>query len=127
MSETFMVPRVGERDRQWTRGAGGKSSAMPDNDPASLTGTGLVCDRGERRVFAGLDLTVASGEALAVVGPNGTGKSSLLRLLAGLLPPTAGTLAWNGNPVGDDPDAYRARLHYVGHLDAVKPALTAAE
>jgi heme exporter protein A len=100
---------------------------MPDNSAARLTGTGLVCDRGERRVFAGLDLTVAAGEALAVVGPNGTGKSSLLRLLAGLLPPAAGTLVWNGSPVSDEPEAHRARLHYVGHLDAVKPSLTAAE
>jgi heme exporter protein A len=100
---------------------------MPDSSAARLTGTGLVCDRGERRVFAGLDLAVAAGEALAVVGPNGTGKSSLLRLLAGLLPPAAGLLAWNGTPVTDDPDAHRARLHYVGHLDAVKPALSAAE
>jgi heme exporter protein A len=97
------------------------------DDTARLTATGLVCDRGERRVFAGVDLAVERGEALAVVGPNGTGKSSLLRLLAGLLPPAEGRIEWNGVPVADDPDVYRGRLHYVGHLDALKPGLTPAE
>jgi heme exporter protein A len=94
---------------------------------AELSATGLVCDRGERRVFAGIDLTVRRGEALAVVGRNGAGKSTLLRLLAGLLPAAAGTLSWAGRPVAEDPDAHRARLHYLGHQDALKPALTPAE
>jgi len=94
---------------------------------AQLAAAGLVCDRGERRVFAGVEFKVGRGEVLAVVGPNGTGKSSLLRLLAGLLPPSAGTVSWAGAPVADDPDAHRARLHYIGHADALKPALTVAE
>jgi heme exporter protein A len=97
------------------------------DDTAQLSATGLVCDRGERRVFAGVDLTVGRGEVLAVVGRNGAGKSTLLRLLAGLLTPTAGTVSWAGQPVTDDPDAHRARLHYLGHQDALKPALTPAE
>src|SRR5271170_184792 len=97
------------------------------DEPRHLTATGLVCDRGERRVFAGLDLAVERGAVLAVIGPNGAGKSSLLRLLAGLLPPSEGTIAWGGTSVAQDPDAHRARLHYIGHLDALKPALTAAE
>ena len=100
---------------------------MPEPDAARFTGTGLVCERGERRIFAGLDFALQPGEALALVGPNGAGKSSLLRLLAGLLPPAAGTLAWNGGAVAEDPEAHRARLHYLGHLDAVKPTLTPAE
>lgn len=89
--------------------------------------TGLVCERGERRIFAGLTFELAAGAALAVVGPNGAGKSSLLRLLAGLLPPAGGGLSWDGAAIHDDPEAHRARLHYVGHLDAVKPALTPGE
>ena len=70
---------------------------------------------------------MAAGGALVLLGPNGSGKSSLLRLVAGLLPPFAGRLDWDGAPVSADPDAHRARVHYVGHLDAVKPVLSAQE
>jgi heme exporter protein A len=94
---------------------------------AHLTAAGLTCDRGERRVFSHIGFEVNAGGALAVVGPNGAGKSSLLRLLAGLLPPAGGVIAWNGHPVSEEPDAHRARLHYVGHADALKPTLTPAE
>ena len=92
-----------------------------------LSGKGLACVRGERVVFADLAFSVGPGEALLLVGPNGSGKSSLLRLIAGLLPPAAGMLAWNGVRVSEDPDAHRARLHYVGHADAVKPVLSVRE
>ncbi len=78
-------------------------------------------------MFSGLDLTVASGEALALVGPNGSGKSTLLRALALLVRPAAGRLAWDGADVAADPDAHRERLHYLGHLDAIKPALLVSE
>ena len=83
--------------------------------------------RGGRLVFAGLGFRVDAGGALVLAGPNGSGKSSLLRLMAGLARPAAGFLAWNGKDVVDDPAAHRARVHYVGHMDAVKPALTVAE
>lgn len=94
---------------------------------ARLTAADLTCDRGERRVFSGVRFDISGGDALALVGPNGSGKSSLLRLIAGLLPAAAGTLAWNGVSVAEDPDAHRAHLHYLGHLDAIKPALTPVE
>ncbi len=87
----------------------------------------LACLRGERLVFKGVSFALAAGEALRLTGPNGSGKSSLLRLLAGLARPEAGTIAWNGAPVGDDPDAHRARLLFLGHQDAVKPWLTVRE
>tara|TARA_R110002124_G_scaffold93072_4_gene236410 strand:- start:2935 stop:3588 length:654 start_codon:yes stop_codon:yes gene_type:complete len=90
-------------------------------------GTSLDCLRSARPVFRGLAFQIESGGALVLTGPNGSGKSSLLRLMAGLLPPAAGTLAWNGAAVTEDPDAHRGRLRYLGHLDAVKPALTAWE
>lgn len=96
-------------------------------DSAQFVATDLACIRGERRVFSKVRFNIASGDALALVGPNGAGKSSLLRLLAGLLPASGGTLTWNGAPVADEPDAHRARLHYLGHLDAVKPGLTPLE
>lgn len=90
-------------------------------------GQDLTCVRGERIVFAGLGFTLGAGGALLLKGPNGSGKSSLLRLMAGLLRPASGALAWDGEAVWSDPDGHRGRLHYVGHLDAVKPAFTVAE
>ncbi len=90
-------------------------------------GRDLTCIRGERRVFAGLDFALPPGGALVLTGPNGSGKSSLLRLMAGLLRPARGKIAWDGRDVRRDPEAHRARLHYVGHLSAVKPVLTVAE
>jgi heme exporter protein A len=90
-------------------------------------GRDLTCIRGERCVFAELSFAVAAGGALVLTGPNGTGKSSLLRLMAGLLSPAQGTLLWDGAAVGEDPEAHRARLAYLGHLDAVKPVLTVGE
>lgn len=90
-------------------------------------GTSLDCVRSTRTVFRALAFSVSSGGALVLVGPNGSGKSSLLRVMAGLLPQAAGTLSWNGANLAEDPDAHRARLRYLGHLDAVKPALTVTE
>ena len=87
----------------------------------------MACIRGERPVFSGVSFRLERGGALALVGPNGAGKSSLLRILAGLLRRADGTLAWDGAPIDADWAAHRGRLHYVGHLDAVKPTLTAAE
>lgn len=100
---------------------------VPPQSSGRFTGRGLACVRGERIVFAGLDLALAPGEALLLLGPNGSGKSSLLRLLAGLLRPAAGTLAWDDGPVRDDPERHHARARYVGHTDAIKPVLTARE
>lgn len=94
---------------------------------STFEGHGLGCLRGGRLVFAGLSFTVPPGGALVLAGPNGSGKSSLLRLMAGLTPAAAGRLCWGGEAVADDPAAHRRRLHYVGHLDAIKPALSARE
>ena len=58
--------------------------------------SGVACLRGDRLLFEGLDLTLAAGEALVVTGPNGIGKSSLLRIAAGLLRPAAGSVARDG-------------------------------
>ena len=87
----------------------------------------MACIRGERPVFSGVSFRLERGGALALVGPNGAGKSSLLRILAGLLKPADGTLEWDGTPIDEDWAAHRSRLHYLGHLDAVKPTLTVGE
>ncbi|MBI3444440.1 MAG: heme ABC exporter ATP-binding protein CcmA [Magnetospirillum sp.] len=93
----------------------------------SFSAKDLACVRGGRVVFAGLGFSLSAGGALVLLGPNGSGKSSLLRVLAGLLKPAHGALAWNGQSVGDDPEAHAERTHYLGHHDAVKPVLSVAE
>lgn len=96
--------------------------------PASgLAARRLDCVRGERRVFSGVAFALPPGGALVLRGPNGSGKTSLLRIVAGFLEPAAGALLWDGRPFDDDARAGRARIAYVGHLDAVKRALTVAE
>jgi heme exporter protein A len=89
-----------------------------------LSGRGVVCVRGGREVFSGLDFEAVSGEAVAVVGRNGSGKTSLLRLIAGLLIPAGGTIALAG---GDAELTLPEQCHYLGHRDALKPALSVAE
>jgi heme exporter protein A len=93
----------------------------------ALVAEDLACRRGERLIFAGVSLVLPPGGALVLTGANGSGKSSLLRLLATLLAPEAGRILWGGAPVGDDIAAYRAHLAYVGHRDAIKPALSVRE
>jgi len=94
---------------------------------SSFAGHGLACRRGERLVFSDLDFAVGGGGALVLTGPNGSGKSSLLRLMAGLAPPARGEFRWDGEAIAEDPTRHRARLHFIGHADALKPALTVAE
>jgi heme exporter protein A len=92
-----------------------------------LEARGLACLRGERVVFAGVSFRVPPGAALLLTGANGAGKSSLLRLLAGLLPPAAGALLWDGGDALADRAAHARRLRYLSPQDALKPALTARE
>lgn len=89
-----------------------------------LTGRGLGCVRGGRHIFSGLDFEVPAGQALAVTGANGAGKSSLLRMIAGLLPIADGTL---GLEDGGADLTLSEQTHYLGHRDALKPSLTVSE
>jgi heme exporter protein A len=89
-----------------------------------LSGRQIGCVRGGREVFSGLDFEIGSGQALAVVGPNGSGKTSLLRLIAGLLAPAGGTVDLEG---GERELTLPEQAHYLGHRDALKPALTVLE
>lgn len=92
-----------------------------------LTATGLSCVRGERRLFAGLDLAVGPGEWLHVQGENGAGKTSLLRILATLSPPAEGEVRWQGEPVEVLAEDYRRAMLFLGHHGAVKEELTSLE
>ena len=83
---------------------------------------GLGCRRGGRVVFREVSFTVNTGSAALVRGPNGVGKSTLLRVLAGMIPPMAGQVLLDGTPV--DAATLQEQVAYAGHLDAVKPALT---
>lgn len=102
-------------------------SAGTERAAATFAGEELGCIRGERVVFRDVSFAVEPGGALILRGPNGSGKSSLLRLACGLLKPAAGRLTWSDADVRNDAHAHRTRLNYVGHLDAVKAALTVAE
>ena len=89
----------------------------------------LACERDQRELFASLSLRLQPGEVLQVAGPNGSGKTSLLRIMAGLLPPSAGDLRYGGESVfrSSGRAAWRQQRLYIGHAPAVKGALTAEE
>lgn len=86
---------------------------------------GLSCRRGDRLLFDRLALAIGPGDALRVAGANGTGKSTLLRVLAGLVRPESGTLAWDGAPLHGGDNA--ARVAYLGHVNALKDDFSALE
>ncbi len=83
--------------------------------------------RGERLVLRGVSAAVEPGGALLLLGANGSGKSTLLRVLAGLRRPDAGRVLWEGRDAAADPLEHAAQVGFLGHLDALKPGLTAAE
>jgi heme exporter protein A len=90
-----------------------------------LEADNLECMRGERRLFAGLGFRLEAGELLYLQGKNGAGKTSLLRMLVGLLPPETGEIRWQGQSIKSD--EFRADLCYLGHLNAIKEELTPLE
>ena len=89
-----------------------------------LSGRGVRCVRGGREVFSSLDFEAAAGEALAVTGANGSGKTSLLRMIAGLLTVAGGSIDLEG---GEPEMTLPEQAHYLGHRDALKPALSVIE
>lgn len=92
-----------------------------------LEADNLECVRGERRLFAGLGFKLAAGELIYLQGRNGAGKTSLLRMLIGLLPPENGDIRWQGRPISGQKDEFHADLCYLGHLNAIKEELTPLE
>jgi len=92
-----------------------------------LEAADLECERGGRSLFRGLSFAVSGGELLRVAGANGSGKTSLLRILCGLLSPDAGEVRWHGAPIRGLREEYARQLVYLGHAPAVKDDLTAGE
>ena len=88
---------------------------------------GLTCVRGERTLFSGLDCALERGSLLRVTGPNGSGKTSLLRLLCGLAAPAGGEVRWAGAAIRREREAFSRQLVYLGHANAVKEDLTGRE
>jgi len=92
-----------------------------------LEAVDLACERGERRLFSGLNFALQAGELLYVHGANGCGKTTLLRTLCGLAWPAAGEVRWNGTEIRRLGDEYHERMAYVGHHNGVKDEFTAYE
>ncbi|WP_252273131.1 cytochrome c biogenesis heme-transporting ATPase CcmA [Pseudomonas subflava] len=92
-----------------------------------LQAVALACERDWRLLFEGLDLDLGAGTLLQVAGPNGSGKTSLLRLLAGLMQPTAGEVLLNGRPLARQGGELGDSLLWIGHAAGIKGLLTAEE
>lgn len=92
-----------------------------------LEASDLSCTRSERPLFSGLALRVAAGQLLHVAGDNGSGKTSLLRILCGLLEPASGVVRWGEDRIGAQRDTFHRALRYIGHASGVKDDLTARE
>ena len=88
---------------------------------------GLACVRGERRLFSEVSTTVGAGTLMRVCGDNGSGKTSLLRLIAGLSEPAAGQVLWRGNDSRRERETFQSELVYLGHASGIKDELNAEE
>lgn len=92
-----------------------------------LSAANLECVRGDRRLFSNVSFTVPEGTFLQLTGPNGSGKTSLLRIICGLMPPERGEVLWNGANIRSLAEEYFSNLTYLGHRSAVKEELSSAE
>jgi heme exporter protein A len=95
--------------------------------PPLLETRELCCVRDDRVLFEGLNLALGEGQILLVEGKNGSGKTSLLRILTGLALPESGEVLWQGKPIGEVGPEYYEQVNYVGHHDGIKRDLTCLE
>ena len=95
--------------------------------PTLLEVSKLGCVRGDRRLFSSLDLSLPAGTFLQLTGPNGSGKTSLLRILCGLLAPAEGEIKWQGENIRSLGEDYFTAVTYLGHRHGVKDELSGIE
>ena len=100
------------------------TSAM---NPSALRLQNLACMRGGKTLFTDLSVALEPGHLLRITGSNGAGKSSLLRMLCGLLTPSMGSIQWGSNSINADRDFFHTQLIYLGHTPALKGDLSAEE
>jgi len=96
-------------------------------DGALLEAREINCWRGDRHILRDVSFGVRAGEFLKLTGPNGVGKTTLIRIVCGLLPPENGTVLWRGKRVSSSNDEYHIEMAYLGHLNSIKADLTARE
>ena len=87
----------------------------------------LECVRGDHRLFKGLNFTLQQGELLYLRGSNGSGKTSLLRTICGLMAPAEGQVFWNGKDIHSEREEFNRGLTYLGHFNGIKGELSAVE
>jgi len=102
-------------------------SNAPAINPSALHLQNLACMRGGRTLFTDLSVVLEPGQLLRITGSNGAGKSSLLRMLCGLLTPSMGSIQWGTNSIDADRDFFHTQLIYLGHTPALKGDLSAEE
>ena len=100
---------------------------MSENTPSLLTTENLECTRDDRMLFNGLSFSLDTGEVLQIEGPNGSGKTSLLRILSGLRRADEGAVKWQGVEIRHTREDYYASMVYIGHLPCIKGDLTTLE
>jgi heme exporter protein A len=96
-------------------------------DGALLEAREINCWRGERHILRDVSFSVRAGEFLKLTGPNGVGKTTLIRIVCGLLPAESGTVQWRGKIVRSSNDEFHTEMAYLGHLNSLKADLTARE
>lgn len=87
----------------------------------------LECIRGDRVLFSDLAFTARAGQIIQVQGPNGSGKTSLLRIVSGLTPPAQGEVLWHGKAIDRAGSDYLSQINFIGHANGIKADLTPLE
>jgi heme exporter protein A len=100
---------------------------MSINSPSLLNANQLTCIREERILFENLNFSINCGDIIQVEGPNGSGKTSLLRILAGLSQPYDGHVLFNNASIHEERELFNQNLLYIGHLAGIKGEMTAQE